>query len=167
MRFDENELYWQNSGSLNYKKENEIDQNSFEIELENLVPSSDQTQQEQSPHSLDSNQQIEAADLEQSAHGNLPHLEPELFDYQLTHDRQRRTMRPPSRYEQADCNIEKSDPAAYALICNEEIMGSEPSSYNEAMNSAEKEQWSKEMLEEMTSLYRNDKWKLMQKPKGQ
>ena len=42
----------------------------------------------------------------------------------------------------------------------------EPTTYNEAMSSAEKEQWSKEMNEEINVLKNSDTWTLTELPEG-
>ena len=64
--------------------------------------------------------------------------------YELTRDRVRRTIRPPSRYGYSDF--------AYCLAIAEDVDNCEPFSYKEAVNSKEAKNWIFAMNEELDSL---------------
>ena len=53
---------------------------------------------------------------------------------------------------------------AYALSVVESIEISEPSTYNEAINSDEAAKWTVAMTEEMKSLHKNQTWELVKPP---
>lgn len=55
----------------------------------------------------------------------------------------------------------------YALAIAEEMEYHEPSSYKEAVRSPEKDKWLKAMQEEIDSLYKNQTWVLVLRPKNQ
>ncbi len=75
-------------------------------------------------------------------------------------DRPRRQINPPKRLIE-ECNI-----AAYALSCAEEVEGNaEPSNYNEAITSADCNNWMTAMQDEMESLEKNGTWDLVKLPK--
>lgn len=71
--------------------------------------------------------------------------------YVLDRDRQRRTIRPPSKFEDTDF-------LAYALASAEELETGEPRSYKEAIQS-------KASDEEMESLEKNQTWDYVERPK--
>lgn len=83
-----------------------------------------------------------------------------LSDYLLTRDRARRTIKPPSRFD--DCDV-----AAYALTMSELVETEEPWTFQEAMNSKDKLKWEGATEEEMASHERNQTWKLIERPEGQ
>ena len=64
-------------------------------------------------------------------------------------------MRASSRYGYVDF-------MAYVVI-----VADEPKSYIEAVNSKERSQWLENMNDEMQSLYKNDTWRLVDKPRNQ
>ena len=82
-----------------------------------------------------------------------------LSDYQLTRDRERRDIRPPSRYSYADLVF-------CALLCASEVRA-EPNTYQEAIESKDKAKWIEAMEDEMNSLKVNNTWTLIEVPKGQ
>lgn len=71
-----------------------------------------------------------------------PALEPDVQQetYNLARDRQRRDIRPPTRYGYSDL-------IAFAFCTAEEL--EEPTSYEQPMSSLEKESWRQAMNEEM------------------
>lgn len=73
--------------------------------------------------------------------------------------RPKRQIKPPQRY----ANVNLVD---YALSVAESI-GSEPTSFNEAVRSTEGSQWSVAMNEEMESLRKNHTWELIKLPASQ
>ena len=89
-----------------------------------------------------------------------PALEPDVQQqtYNLARDRKRRDIRPPTRYGYFDL-------IAFAFCTIEEL--EEPTSYEQAMSSLEKELWRQAMNEEMESLSKNQTWELVRKPDGQ
>ena len=80
-------------------------------------------------------------------------------DYQLARDRIRREIRPPGRFGFADFT-------AFALTSASEIENSEPSTYEEAINSEESASWITAIQEEMDSLMKNNTWILVDKPEN-
>lgn len=106
---------WEKEGSLNYQKGVVGEEDSFDIQL-----ASDEINGEQLPSSSNQNE----GETDQQTKSNTPnesypketqnnptqptYVEENLTNYQLTRDRQRRTIRPPARYEQADCIVEMS-----------------------------------------------------------
>lgn len=84
----------------------------------------------------------------------------DLDSYNLARDRQRRQIKPPEKYGQADL-------AWYALNTAEKLDHKEPSSFKEVQDSKEKAKWFEAMDEEMNSLRKNNTWELVNKPKGQ
>ena len=78
------------------------------------------------------------------------HCEPELAtetsnDYQLTRDREKREIKPPSRFGFADF-------VEYALVTALDYEESEPLTYKEAIKSNNAEKWMLAMKEEFDSL---------------
>ena len=84
----------------------------------------------------------------------------DLQEYNLTRDRARRVIKPPDKYGFADL-------ISYALTVGSELEISEPSTYQAALKSQDKNQWLAAMQEEMKSLAANDTWQLVEKPKNQ
>ena len=79
-------------------------------------------------------------------------------EYSIARDRPRREIRRPQRY----INV-----ASYALSVAQETGGDgEPSTYLEAIQSADSDKWVVAMNEEMESLYKNGTWVLVPPPKG-
>jgi hypothetical protein len=78
--------------------------------------------------------------------------------YELTRDRVRRIIRPPSRYGYSDF--------AYCLAIAEDVDSCNPSTYKEAVNSKEAKNWISAMKEELDSLKRNETWSLVNPPKN-
>ncbi|KAH9804147.1 hypothetical protein KPL71_002018 [Citrus sinensis] len=81
----------------------------------------------------------------------------EMNNYQLARDRERRVIKMPKKYGIADL-------ISYALNVAEEVIGEEPSSYKQAMNSRDKTKWLSAMEEEISSLKKNNTWILVRKP---
>ncbi|KAH9751577.1 hypothetical protein KPL71_014347 [Citrus sinensis] len=81
----------------------------------------------------------------------------EMDNYQLARDRERRVIKMPKRFGIADL-------ISYALNVAEEVIGEEPSSYKQAMNSRDKSKWLSAMEEEISSLKKNNTWILVRKP---
>lgn len=77
-----------------------------------------------------------------------------LDDYFLSGDRERRTIRPPIRFARADCI------SNHSTISNFE----DPSSFEEVLNSNEKNQWLADMRSKINSLHKNETWELVDKP---
>lgn len=73
--------------------------------------------------------------------------------------RQRRQIKPPSRYAYADL-------VAYALTMAESFEEEEPSTYRAAIESKESDKWTVAMTEEIESLHRNQTWELVKPLKG-
>lgn len=82
----------------------------------------------------------------------------EIGTYCLARDRERRTIRPPSKFEDADF-------LAYALASAEDLETEEPKSYKEAMESRDRELWIGASDEEMDSLEKNHTWDYAERPK--
>lgn len=80
-------------------------------------------------------------------------------DYSLCRDRERKKIKPPQRFGYADM-------IAYALNAASMVTDEEPRSYEEAMESKDHEKWQHAMVEGMKSLYKNQTWKLVEKPNG-
>lgn len=55
----------------------------------------------------------------------------------------------------------------FALISGEALESVEPTSFEEAVNCENSENWKKAMREEIQSLNKNETWKLVEKPKNQ
>nr|CAN69096.1 hypothetical protein VITISV_025437 [Vitis vinifera] len=81
-----------------------------------------------------------------------------LESYSLARDRQKRQVKPPKRYGQAEMTT-------FALSVAEEIVDMEPKTNQEAINSDEANQWVKVIQEKMDSLRKNETWELVTKPK--
>lgn len=75
--------------------------------------------------------------------------------YRLARDRPRRQIVPPSRFNDFEVI------AAFALVAAEDVVATEPSSYQEAMDSSESDLWNGSMEEEMDSLKKNELWNLV------
>ena len=82
----------------------------------------------------------------------------DLGSYVLARDRERRTIRPPSRFEDADL-------IAYALASAEDLEEEEPRNYKEAMESKDWRLWNAASDEEMDSLRKNHTWDYVERPK--
>lgn len=83
-----------------------------------------------------------------------------LQSYVFARDRQRRTTRPPSRYEDGDVD-------AYALMMAELVEEEEPLTYGEAIRSKNGKKWRAASDEEMESLEKNHTWDLIDRPEGE
>ncbi|KAH9723371.1 retrovirus-related pol polyprotein from transposon TNT 1-94-like protein [Citrus sinensis] len=83
----------------------------------------------------------------------------EMDNYQLAGDRERRVIKMPKRFGIADL-------ISYALNIVEEVIGEEPSSYKQAMNSRDKSKRLSAMEEEISSLKKNNTWTLVRKQGG-
>ncbi|GKF85473.1 hypothetical protein Tco_0253300 [Tanacetum coccineum] len=74
---------------------------------------------------------------------------PDLTDYQLARDRERRTRTKPLRFR------DESNMAAYAFAAAEEEDTHEPLTYQEAVAFEDSSKWKAAMEEEMDSLRKN------------
>ncbi|GJU28111.1 retrovirus-related pol polyprotein from transposon TNT 1-94, partial [Tanacetum coccineum] len=98
-----------------------------------------------------------------------------LDNYVLVRDRAKRTITIPARYRD-EGNVSLSRPpgsrveddmVAYAFAIAEEEDTHEPITFQEAINSSEKDEWVRAMEEEMSSLKKNHTWELVDQPPGQ
>ncbi|GKB28461.1 retrotransposon protein, putative, ty1-copia subclass [Tanacetum coccineum] len=97
-----------------------------------------------------------------------------LDNYVLVRDRAKRTTTIPARYRD-EGNVSLSRPsrskvddmAAYAVAIAEEEDTHEPITFQDAINSSEKDEWVRVMKEEMSSLKKNHNWELVDQPPGQ
>ncbi|GJU40764.1 retrovirus-related pol polyprotein from transposon TNT 1-94 [Tanacetum coccineum] len=97
-----------------------------------------------------------------------------LDNYVLVHDRAKRTTTIPARYRD-EGNVSLSRPsgskvddmAAYEFSIAEEEDTQEPITFQEAINSSEKDEWVRAMKEEVSSLKKNHTWELVDQPPGQ
>ncbi|GJU97609.1 zinc finger, CCHC-type containing protein [Tanacetum coccineum] len=97
-----------------------------------------------------------------------------LDNYVLVRDRAKRTTIIPTRYRD-EGNVSLSRPpgsnvydmTAYAFAIVEEEDTHEPITFQEAINSSEKDEWVRAMEEEMSSLKKNHTWELVDQPPGQ
>ena len=94
--------------------------------------------------------------------------EPDLNEYQLARDRERRSTRPPPRQMDYECDITDGEDQFAGLVCfmSEDTL-TEPSSWKEAMMDADSDKWTGAAQDEMTSLEANETWDLIERPKGQ
>ena len=87
-------------------------------------------------------------------------------DYQLARDRVRRTVKPPARLSDYECEVTDGENQFACFICLlSEDTSSEPNSYQEAMMAPDSDKWNEAALEEMTSLKANETWDLIDRPK--
>ena len=85
---------------------------------------------------------------------------PPSLQYTIAKDRERRTIKPPQRYGEADL-------VAYALSVAKDInFNEEQSSYSEAVSCDDSGRWMIVMQKEMESLHKNGTWDLVKLPKG-
>ncbi|GJR63360.1 retrovirus-related pol polyprotein from transposon TNT 1-94 [Tanacetum coccineum] len=98
-----------------------------------------------------------------------------LDNYVLVRDREKRTITIPARYRD-ESNVSLSRPsrsrveddmAAYAFAIAEEEDTHEPITFQEAINSSEKNEWVRAMNEEIGSLKKKHTWELVDQPPGQ
>ena len=80
-----------------------------------------------------------------------------MADYNLTRDRERRSIKVPSRYGYADIMV-------FTFSVAEDISDEEPKTYSKAVTGKEKDKWLVAVNEEMQSLYKNRTWRLVDKP---
>ena len=83
-----------------------------------------------------------------------------LETYVLARDRQRRNIKPPSRFDECDV-------AAYALVMSKLIEEEEPLTYGEGIRSKNKRKWITASDEEMDSLEKNETWSLIDRLEGE
>ncbi|KAL1536502.1 hypothetical protein AAHA92_29144 [Salvia divinorum] len=84
----------------------------------------------------------------------------DLRNYQLARDRVRRTnIRPPAKYVD-------SEMLYFALCVAEQVVFSEPETYQAAINGPENDRWLQAMIEEIESLIKNKTWILVDKVEG-
>ena len=80
--------------------------------------------------------------------------------YSIARGRERRTIRPPHKYGEANL-------IAYTLSIVDNIESSEESStYEEAVSCSDSSKWMIAMQEEMKSLHKNGTWDIVRLPKG-
>ena len=83
-----------------------------------------------------------------------------MQQYSIARDREKRTIKPPYKYGEADL-------VAYALCVEDNIESSEESStYEEAVSCSNSGKWMISMPEEMESLHKNGTWNMVRLPKG-
>ncbi|KAI3727128.1 hypothetical protein L1987_66937 [Smallanthus sonchifolius] len=82
-------------------------------------------------------------------------------EFSLARDRPRRKVVPPLRYR-SDDSI-----SVVAFLAVEEESCQEPLTFEEAVNSIDKDKWRQAMIEEMESLNKNGTWELVTKPDSQ
>ncbi|KAJ0869659.1 putative RNA-directed DNA polymerase [Helianthus annuus] len=82
-------------------------------------------------------------------------------DHCIARDRPRRQPVKPVRFRTQE------DISAYVFSVAEHDSIHEPITYHEAITSVEKDKWQRAMNEEMESLYKNETWQLVDKPKDQ
>lgn len=87
-------------------------------------------------------------------------VETDLSHYNLARDRQRRQIRLPARYAQADIT-------SFAFSVVDYIDEMEPRTYKDVLGSRDKQKWIAAMDEELDSLIKNQTWELTSKPKTQ
>ena len=83
----------------------------------------------------------------------------DLSDYQLARDRRRREVKTPIRFGQVDL-------IAYAFIIDDQLDSDEPVTFLNACHSKDREFCFTTMKDEMSSLYKHNTWKLVEKPLG-
>lgn len=84
--------------------------------------------------------------------------EPALRNYQLTRDRERREIRPSTRFSNDDF---------VTLFSALDSVNSEPVSFNDAINCSDSDLWKEAMKEEMDSLMKNKTWVLVDRTDNQ
>ena len=83
-----------------------------------------------------------------------------MQQYSIARDRERRTIKPPQKYEEADM-------VAYALNVVDNIESSEePSTYEDAVSCSDSGKWMITMREKMESFHKNGTWDMVRLPKG-
>ena len=98
--------------------------------------------------------------VDTQAYDQSPNIQPDLRNYQLARDRVRRTnIRPPARYVDSEILF-------FALCVAEQVVFSEPESYQAAISCAERDKWLLAMIEEIDSLIKNKTWVLVEKVEG-
>nr|GEV47133.1 retrotransposon protein, putative, Ty1-copia subclass [Tanacetum cinerariifolium] len=145
------------AGAANSRKEVE-----FEVELEDsrVEPTMD-------PHTGENPGNEDEEQYEEPQQQNLD-------NYVLVHDRAKRTTSIPARYKD-EGNVSLSRPsgskvadmAAYAFAIVEEEDTHKPITFQEAINSSDKDEWVRAMEEEMSFLMKNHTWELVDQPPGQ
>ncbi|GKA66082.1 retrotransposon protein, putative, ty1-copia subclass, partial [Tanacetum coccineum] len=85
---------------------------------------------------------------------------PDLTDYQLARDRERRTRTKHLRFQ------DESNMVAYAFVAAEEEDTHEPLTYQEGVACENGSKWKAAMKEEMDSLRKNKTWELVDHPVG-
>ncbi|GJW81785.1 retrotransposon protein, putative, ty1-copia subclass [Tanacetum coccineum] len=127
-----------------------VEELQVEVELQRLnnhTPEEDQKDQEDGDDEDAGNQETDQP--------------PDLTDYQLARDRERRTRTKPLRFQ------DESNMAAYAFAAAEEEDTHEPLTYQEAVACEDNYKWKAAMKEEMDSLRKNKTWELVDHPAGQ
>ncbi|GJU50061.1 reverse transcriptase domain-containing protein [Tanacetum coccineum] len=127
-----------------------VEELQVEVELQRLnnhTPEEDQKDQEDGDDEDAGNQETDQP--------------PDLTDYQLAQDRERRTRTKPLRFQ------DESNMAAYAFAAAEEEDTHEPLTYQEAVACEDSSKWKAAMEEEMDSLRKNKTWELVDHPAGQ
>ncbi|GJX81944.1 retrotransposon protein, putative, ty1-copia subclass [Tanacetum coccineum] len=127
-----------------------VEELRVEVELQRLnnhTPEEDQKDQEDGDDEDAGNQETDQP--------------PDLTDYQLARDRERRTRTKPLRFQ------DESNMAAYAFAAVEEEDTHEPLTYQEAVACEDSSKWKAATKEEMDSLRKNKTWELVDHPAGQ
>lgn len=143
----------------------------LDIQTTDLVTNIDQSREsslDPSPYEPSFNEEHIVDQEIPNSEGDHPTSHPQTSDlqsthiqsYQLARDRERRIIQPPARYNEADF-------ATFALTYFEENLSPELNTFNQAMNSENKEKWLEAMNAELSSLNENSTWVLVNKPENQ
>ena len=87
----------------------------------------------------------------------VSHEQTDLSSYNLIRDREKRSIKAPSKYGYADI-------MTYAFSVAEDLNSNNPKTYLEAIACKEKDKRMFAMEEEIQSLYKNDTWRLVDTP---
>nr|XP_012570563.1 uncharacterized protein LOC105851982 [Cicer arietinum] len=138
-----NEEHCRNAERSPFNSASDNNDESFQIEVESSK-----------------DQKINHEDITDTSLDDNVATKPDLANYNLVMDRERRVIKPSIRY--GETNL-----ICYALSVTEDLQRYEPSNYREAINSEDKEAWMTSMNEEMQSLEKNQTWILVDIPKSQ
>lgn len=91
-----------------------------------------------------------------------------MSGYQLARDRSRRQIVPPAKLSEYECDFLSYEEEFEVMMCMiVEDGGTEPRSYQEALQDPDSDKWIEAAIEEMISLKKNKTWVLVNRPKGQ
>lgn len=153
MTFNEEEMPWKQSQTSNKPDESP---ETFEIDL---LPVTSRTENVEMVSPAQSHAEEDDLMNGQNIQGigqQTAETEGDISDYQLTRDRQRRSVRPSTRYSSTGF-------VGFAFNCFTENFSNEPTTYNQAVKSKDIEMWLEAMKSEMNSLHLNKTWKLVER----